>query len=153
MKRDSFTTLAVMLCGAYGVVLAGYFVQLTAAVSWLPSASAWPMGSVPNALYWKCAILLFMVVSTYRAMRRQIMPHRWKRRLYQICGWVFLLFVLIAIILDLIATDQPMGPASLVLELVRLILPAFVLAMGYGLSMEAKRRKTRYFENLGISPA
>ncbi|MDG4721700.1 MULTISPECIES: hypothetical protein [Thalassospira] len=153
MTRDSHIRLAALLCGIYGVALAAYFLQQTAAVDWLPPSTAWPLSNVPNLLLLKVAVFIFMLISTYRAARRQITPHRWKRRLYQLFGWALLIVVLVRVGLDVVAGSLgPLGEIIL-FDVVPFAVPLFVLALGYNLSNEAKRRKQRYFETLGISPA
>lgn len=153
MNRESYNTLAALLCGAFGVALLACFIQQFSPVGWLPPASAWPLSDMPNALYLKLALFLFMVVSTYRAVTRQITPHRWKRRLYQIIGWVFLIVSLIGVASAHLADQQSSVIEVILFDGIRLTAPLFILALGYGLSCEAARRKTRYFETLGISPS
>ncbi len=152
MTRDSHIRLAVLLCGIYGAALAAYFVQQTAAVDWLPPSNAWPLSTVPNLLFLKVAVFLFMLVSTYRAARRQITPHRWKRRLYLIFGWALLIIALVRVGFDFISGQSGSLLEVILFEVVSLTVPLFILALGYNLSNEAKRRKQRYFETLGISP-
>ena len=152
MNRVSFNMLAAWLCGAYGVALLAGFLQQFAAVGWLPPASAWPLSDMPSALFLKLAIFLFMVISTYRSFKRQITPHRWKRRLYQTLGWGFLIAALVGVVSAHLAGQHGSVFEVILFDVIRLLAPLFILVLGYGLSREAARRKTRYFETLGISP-
>ncbi|RCK31690.1 hypothetical protein TH19_20645 [Thalassospira profundimaris] len=140
-----------LLCGLYGFRIAGQYVQREWPQSWLPPAGMWYSGDLGYSylLAIQVLILIFMLVTTWRAGAHHITPRSWKRRLCQIAGWGYLVVILAQMIPGISFPPDAAWLAHAFPLFFQMILAIYIITLGIYLTYDAARRKEHYFQGYG----
>lgn len=151
MIRWCYILFMALLTGLYGFRVAGQYVQRTVPVTWLPAAHLWQDGgmSYSYASPLQIAVLLFMVISTFRAARHAIVPRRWKRRLAHLIGWVYLAVTVVRMVPGISIPPTYAWLETSFALFFHLVVAIYMIALAVYLDYDATRRKEHYYQAYG----